>query len=373
MYLESYVNPASPGPPPHAPAGHPPVPPSRIGVLLLNLGTPEATDYRSMRRYLSEFLWDRRVIEPPPARWLWWLILNSIILSKRPFSSGEAYRKIWNHDLDESPLRTITRAQTKALDEKLRHMGHDCLTVDYAMRYGVPTVESRLLRLQKAGCDRILAFALYPQYSAATTATAYDQLFRALMKLRWQPAIRTVGPYHDHEAYISALAASLREHLAGHPSAPDAVVASFHGLPKRYLEAGDPYHCHCQKTARLLSEAMEEGAPPVHIGFQSRFGKEEWLKPYTVDVVDELARGGARDIAVLAPGFAADCVETLEEIQEEIRDSFLEAGGEEFSYIPCLNERPDHIALLANIVEKELGGWITPARPASSPPPSQST
>ncbi len=371
--MEGYVSPSSPEPPPQAPAGHPPVPPSRVGVLLLNLGTPEATDYRSMRRYLSEFLWDRRVIEPPPARWLWWLILNGIILTKRPFSSGEAYRKIWNQDLDESPLRTITRTQTKALEEELRRAGHGSLAVDYAMRYGAPTVEERLQRLREAGCDRILAFALYPQYSAATTATAYDQLFRGLMKLRWQPAIRTVGPYHDHAAYIGALAVSLREHLAGCTSAPDAVVASFHGLPQRYLEAGDPYHCHCQKTARLLSEAMGEGVPPLRIAFQSRFGKEEWLKPYTVDVVAELARGGARDIAVLAPGFSADCVETLEEIQEEIRDSFVEAGGEEFSYIPCLNERPDHIRLLADIVVRELGGWITPAQPASAPPPSQST
>lgn len=349
------------------------MPRARVGVLLLNLGTPEATGYWSMRRYLREFLWDRRVIEPPPPRWAWWLILNGIILSKRPFSSGEAYRGIWNRELDESPLRTITRGQTEAVAAELRRLGCGDLEVDFAMRYGTPSIDSRLGAMREAGCERVLAFALYPQYSATTTATAYDQLFRALMRLRWQPAVRTVGPYHDHPAYVEALAASVREHFRARSGAPEALVASFHGLPRRYLEAGDPYHCHCRKTARLLSEALAGEAPPVRVGFQSRFGKEEWLKPYTVDLVAELAREGARDIAVLAPGFAADCVETLEEIREEIRDAFLEAGGGDFRYIPCLNDRIDHARMLAGIVARELGGWISPAPPGSEPPPSRST
>ena len=339
------------------PPGHPPVPSARTAVLLLNLGTPDGTGYWPMRRYLREFLWDRRVIEPPPPRWLWWCILNFIILSKRPFTSGANYRSIWNGEANESPLLTITRAQTHAIREVLAGRGRDDIDVDFAMRYGNPSIESRIRRLRKMGCERLVCFSLYPQYAAPTTATAHDHVFRALMKLRWQPALRTIPQYCDHPGYVGALAESVAEHLGQRETRPDAIIASYHGLPKRYLDAGDPYHCQCQKTSRLLAERMGPDAPPLETTFQSRFGSEEWLRPYTSERVAELAAAGKRDIAVLAPGFSADCVETLEEINGEIREAFEAAGGERFSYIPCLNDGEAHIAALADIVESNLGGW----------------
>ncbi len=339
------------------PPGHPPIPEARTGVLLLNLGTPDSPEYWPMRRYLKEFLWDRRVIEPPPPRWVWWCILNFIVLSKRPFTSGANYRLIWNRERDESPLLTITRDQTDALRTLLAERGRADLDVDFAMRYGNPSVESRIRRLRERGCERLVCVALYPQYAAPTTATAYDQVFRALMKLRWQPAIRTVPHYCDHPGYVGALAESVEDHLVERETTPDVLVASYHGLPERYLRAGDPYHCQCQKTSRLLAERLGAGAPPIETTFQSRFGSEVWLQPYTVERVAELATEGKRDVAVLAPGFSADCIETLEEINGEIREAFEEAGGERFSYIPCLNERPAHIRALADVVESSLGGW----------------
>ena len=339
------------------PPGHPPIPPARTAVLLLNLGTPDGTGYWPMRRYLKEFLWDRRVIEPPPPRWIWWCILNFIILSKRPFSSGANYRSIWNVDADESPLLTISRAQTEELRSELSKRGRPDVEVDYAMRYGNPSIENRIRYLKERGCERLVCFSLYPQYAAPTTATAHDQVFRALMRLRWQPALRTVPHYCDHPGFIGALAESVRAHLAVRETFPDVIVASYHGLPKRYFEAGDPYHCHCQKTTRLLVERMGRDAPPVETTFQSRFGSEEWLQPYTSERVAELAAEGKRDIAMLAPGFSADCVETLEEINGEIREAFERAGGTRFSYIPCLNDAASHIAVLADIIEEHLGGW----------------
>ena len=339
------------------PPGHPPIPPARTAVLLLNLGTPDGTGYWPMRRYLKEFLWDRRVIEPPPPRWIWWCILNFIILSKRPFTSGANYRSIWNVDADESPLLTISRAQTEALRSELSRRGRQDVEVDFAMRYGNPSIETRIRYLKERGCERLVCFSLYPQYAAPTKATAHDQVFRALMQLRWQPALRTVPHYCDHPGFVEALAESVRAHLALRETSPDVIVASYHGLPKRYFEAGDPYHCHCQKTTRLLVERMGQDAPPVETTFQSRFGSEEWLQPYTSERVAELAAEGKRDIAVLAPGFAADCVETLEEINGEIREAFEGAGGRRFTYIPCLNDAPSHIAALADIVEEHLGGW----------------
>ena len=343
------------------PPGHPPLPPARSGILLLNLGTPDATGFWPMRRYLREFLWDRRVIEPPPPRWLWWCILHGIILTRRPFTSGANYRSIWNTEADESPLLTTTRAQTEALAAELSRRGRDDLLVEFAMRYGNPSVEARIDRLREAGCERLVCLSLYPQYAAPTTATAHDQVFRALMKLRWQPALRTVPPYADHPSYIAALAASVAGHLADPADRPDVLLASYHGLPKRYFDAGDPYHCHCRKTSRLLAEALAtslgEAAPTLETAFQSRFGSEEWLQPYAVERVAELARAGKRDIAVIAPGFAADCVETLEEINGEIREAFEAAGGERFRYIPCLNDQPAHVAALADLVEANLGGW----------------
>lgn len=338
------------------PAGHPAVPKRKTGVLLINLGTPEGTDYWSMRRYLREFLSDSRVIEVPKA--IWWPILNVIILSFRPFKSGRAYASIWNNERGESPLKTISRAQSEGVARLLTERFGETVVVDWAMRYGQPATGDAIQRLKDQGCDRILLFPLYPQYSASTTATANDQAFRKLMTMRWQPAVRTVPAYYDDPAYIETLAKSVRKHLKSTAFEPDVLLVSFHGLPRAYLEKGDPYHCHCIVTARLLAEKL--GWPPgkVRHSFQSRFGKAEWLKPYTDHTVEELARSGVKKIAVIAPGFAADCVETLEEIQAEVREAFLEAGGEEFSYIPCLNANPDHIAFLAARVERELGGWV---------------
>ncbi len=342
------------------PPDHPSVLTPKVGVLILNLGTPDSTGYWDMRRYLKEFLSDRRVIEVNPI--FWKILLNVVILTKRPFSSGEAYRSIWDEERDESPLRTITREQSAKLAQHFtRHFGGN-VVVDWGMRYGNPTTASKIKDLQDRGCQRILLFPLYPQYAAATTGTACDQAFRALMKIRWQPAVRTVPAYHDEPGYIEALARSVETHLATLDWTPDVLVTSFHGVPKRYLMAGDPYHCQCQKTARLLRERLGWSEEKLQIAFQSLFGKEEWLRPYTVEHVADLARQGKKNLAIMAPGFSADCVETLEEIQEEIREAFEEAGGERFSYIPCLNAEDDHIAFLAEIIERELGGWIKPNR-----------
>ncbi len=340
----------------HAPADHPPVPEARIGVVLANLGTPDATDYWSMRRYLNEFLSDRRVIDYP--RYLWQPLLQGVILSRRPFTSGANYDRIWNRAENESPLLTTTRAQAAAVSVRMveRHGGR--VLVDFAMRYGNPSTRSVITRLQAEGCDRIVFFPLYPQYSATTTATANDEAFRALMTLRWQPAMRTVPAYHDHPLYIEALAQSVEAAYGGLARRPDALVTSYHGMPERYLAEGDPYHCHCRKTSRLLERRLDFPTDELVVTFQSRFGKEEWLKPYTVEEVARLARGGKRHIAVMAPVFSADCVETLEEIEGEIREAFMEAGGEEFTYIPCLNATEAHIDMMVAILERELAGWL---------------
>jgi ferrochelatase len=356
----------------HAPRDHPPVPAARVGVLLANLGTPDATDYWSMRRYLNEFLSDKRVIEWPSA--IWQPILQAIVLSKRPFSSGEAYRGIWNEELDESPLLTITRSQTEKLASRLAAQFGDGVMVDYCMRYGNPSTESVIRRMQQAGCERIVFFPLYPQYAAATTATANDQAFRALMKLRWQPAFRTVPAYHDHPAYIEALAQSVERTYAAMEERPTALVASYHGLPQSYFKKGDPYHCHCQKTSRLMRERLGWDKGEVHTTFQSRFGPEEWLQPYTVEYVAKLAEEGHKRIAVMAPGFSSDCVETLEEINEEIKEAFEEAGGEHFHYIPCLNDDDAHVEMIERIVLREAQGWLpaeAEAGAGASAPPSE--
>ncbi|RMG21140.1 MAG: ferrochelatase [Deltaproteobacteria bacterium] len=339
-----------------APREHPPLAPARVGVVLANLGTPDATDYWSMRRYLAEFLSDRRVIDWPG--WLWQPILQLMVLTRRPFSSGAAYRSIWNEERDESPLLTVTRSQTEKLRVRLEAKHGERVVVDFCMRYGNPSTEAVLRRLQGEGCERIVFFPLYPQYAGATTATACDQAFRTLMGMKWQPAIRTVPPYYDHPLYIEALARSVERACAGLEARPEVLVTSYHGLPERYLREGDPYHCQCQKTSRLLRERLGLGEDELVVTFQSRFGPEEWLKPYTVEEVARLARAGRRRIAVIAPAFSADCVETLEEINEEIRGSFLEAGGEEFTYIPCLNDEEDHIDLIEAIVEREAAGWL---------------
>ncbi len=336
------------------PEGHPNVNCGRVGVLLINLGTPDATDYWSMRRYLKEFLSDRRVIEVNRA--VWWFILNVIVLTKRPTSSGEAYRSIWNEELDESPLRTITRSQAEKIAGAFKESPQ--IIVDWGMRYGNPSLKSRIEQLQSKGCDRILLFPLYPQYAAATTATAYDKAFDALKEMRWQPTIRGVPPYHDHPDYIAALSESLKESLAQLTWTPEIVLASYHGLPVEYFEKGDPYHCHCAKTTRLLREALGWDDEQLRMTFQSRFGKAEWLQPYTDKTVEALAKSGIKNLAIITPGFSADCVETLEEIAGENGNIFKEHGGENFAAIPCLNDTEGSIQLLTKIIRHELQGWI---------------
>jgi ferrochelatase len=334
------------------PPGHPPVVPSRVGLLLVNLGTPDATSYWPMRRYLKQFLSDRRVIETNPV--LWWIILNGIILIRRPSRSGHAYDQIWNKERNESPLKTITRAQAEKLQAAL---GGD-ITVDWAMRYGQPIIEERLQDLKRRGCDRILVFPLYPQYSASTTASVMDALGWALEKMRWQPAIRVVPPYFADRSYVDAIANSLRAHLKALPWKPDRILMAFHGLPKEYLDKGDPYHCHCQKTARLVREKLRLSAGDLQVVFQSRFGKAEWLKPYAQDTVESLPSTGIRKLLVISPGFAADCVETLEELAIGLGQSFLQNGGEHYDVVPCLNDSPSSISMLGDIARRELSGWI---------------
>jgi protoporphyrin/coproporphyrin ferrochelatase len=336
------------------PSDHPAVRLGNIGVLLMNLGTPDATSYWPMRRYLKEFLSDRRVIEINPVAW--WFILNGLVLTRRPQRSGHAYERIWNRELDESPLRTITRAQSDKLSTAMT--GEPRIRVDWAMRYGNPAIGPAIERLKDQGCDRILLFPLYPQYSAATVATAYDKAFDHLKTMRWQPAVRAVPPYHDHPAYIDALARSVRTYMEGLDWKPDVIVASFHGLPEDSLAKGDPYHCHCQKTTRLLRTALALPEDKLVIAFQSRFGRAEWLKPYTDDKVAELARGGAKNLLAITPGFSADCVETLEEIDIGTRAVFMENGGENFSLVPCLNDSAPSVAMLNDIVRRELLGWL---------------
>ena len=338
------------------PADHPVLPKPRVGVLIANLGTPDATDYWSMRRYLNEFLSDRRVIDI--ARWKWQPLLQLIILSRRPFTSGANYRLIWDKERDESPLMTITRAQTEALAASLQARYGENVMVEFCMRYGNPSTESVVDRMVKAGCRKILFFPLYPQYAGATTATANDQFFRALMGQKWQPAARTVPAYFDDPLYIEALAGSVERAYAALPQKPELLIASYHGMPQRYLREGDPYHCQCQKTSRLLRERLGWGGDSVHTTFQSVFGSEEWLRPYTVEHVAKLAESGIRNIAVIAPAFSADCIETLEEIQGEIRHAFEAAGGERFTYIPCLNDEAAHVEALSRIAQQNLAGWL---------------
>ncbi|WP_240758221.1 ferrochelatase [Palleronia sediminis] len=343
--------------PVHAGADHPRVPVAKIGVLVANLGTPDGYDYWSMRRYLNEFLSDRRVIDYSP--WIWQPLLQGVILSKRPFSSGAAYKSIWNEEEGESPLMTITKAQTAKLTQRLKAEYGDRVEVDFCMRYGNPSTASRVRRMVKEGCQKILFFPLYPQYAGATTATANDEFFRSLLKEKWQPAARTAPAYFDRPTYIDALAKSVERVWGAMHEKPELLIASYHGVPRRYLMEGDPYHCQCQKTTRLLRERLGWPEDRLITTFQSRFGPEEWLKPYTVEEVARQAReNGVRRIAVMAPAFSADCIETLEEINEEIRESFEEAGGEQFTYIPCLNDDDDHIEALAEVVRENLAGWI---------------
>jgi protoporphyrin/coproporphyrin ferrochelatase len=329
------------------PADHPPITPPKIGVLLINLGTPDLPEPGAVRVYLRQFLSDPRVIEIP--RLVWQPILRGIILNTRPGKSAHAYQQVWTDE--GSPLAAITKRQAKALQGAF---GATVL-VDHAMRYGTPAIAERIEALKSRGCERILLAPLYPQYCAATTATANDEAFRQLARMRWQPAVRTLPPYHDDPAYIDALKSSVEESLAALDFEPQALVASFHGMPERTLHLGDPYHCHCQKTARLLGEAMER---ELTIAFQSRFGRAKWLAPATEDVLKALPGKGIRQVALIAPGFSADCLETLEELAIRGREAFLEAGGTHFAYLPCLNDSPGGVKMLRSIIDRELEGWL---------------
>ncbi len=340
----------------HAPADHPPVRRAKIGVLLANLGTPDGYDYWSMRSYLNEFLSDKRVIDI--AAWKWQPLLQLVILTKRPFTSGANYKLIWNEERDESPLMTITKDQTAAISAVLAQKYGAEVMVDFCMRYGNPSTDSKVRAMVEAGCEKILFFPLYPHYAGATSATANDAFFRSLMKEKRQPSARTVPEYFDHPLYIDALAQSVERVYAGLEVKPDVLVASYHGMPKRYLMSGAPDHCHWAKTSRLRRERVGWEKGSIDTTFQSVFGREEWLRPYTVKHVAELAKEGKKNIAVIAPAFSADCIETLEEINGEIRESFEHAGGETFTYIPCLNDDPAHITALVTVIEENLAGWL---------------
>jgi ferrochelatase len=343
------------------PSDHPQLPRHpKTGILLVNLGTPDGTDTSSMRRYLKEFLSDRRVIELP--RLFWWLILNLIILNTRPRKSGKAYDRIWlKDDPDGSPLRKYTRLQAEYLETFMAsHVNANHLHVTYAMRYGQPSISSRLQELKDAGCNRLLVMPLYPQYAAATTATVNDEIFKWMLEQRWQPALRTVAPWHDRPQYIAALAKSVKHSIkpAIRMKEEQHLLVSFHGIPERYFVQGDPYHCHCMKTARLLREALDWDEDRYHVAFQSRFGREPWIQPYTDETIKKLALDGVKNLAIMAPGFTSDCLETLDELNIEGREEFTDNGGENFTYIPCLNADAPGMDLIKTLIVENLAGWL---------------
>jgi ferrochelatase len=325
---------------------HPPVPDEKIGVLLINLGTPDAPEVRAVRRYLAEFLSDPRVIEIHPT--IWKPVLHAIILRTRPKKSAEAYNQIWTNE--GSPLRTIAHRQAEALRQRLPGV-----SVHYAMRYGHPGIGTAIDNMAREGCTRILAAPLYPQYCAATTATANDAVFAALANMRWQPALRTLPPYYDDPLYIDALAANLKRQLGKLDFEPERLLLSFHGMPVRTLELGDPYHCHCQKTARLLGEALGRD---VDTAFQSKFGRAKWLEPATDATLAAYPKHGVKRLAIAAPGFSADCIETLEELGIRGRKTFLHAGGEQFALLDCLNDSPEGMGMMTKLIARELAGWL---------------
>jgi ferrochelatase len=332
-----------------SPPDHPSIPAPRVGVLLINLGTPDAPEAPAVRRYLAEFLSDRRVVELPRAAWL--PILHGIILRARPKKSAHAYKQVWTDQ--GSPLAAITARQARALQGRIG----DGVMIEWAMRYGNPGIRPAVERMKAAGCERILAAPLYPQYCAATTATANDTVFGALATMRWQPALRTLPPYHDDAAYIDALTRSIERQLGALDFKPDRLLLSFHGMPERTLSLGDPYHCHCQKTARLVSERL---ALPADIAFQSRFGRAKWLGPATEDVLADYPRQGVGKVAIAAPGFSADCIETIEELGIRGRETFMAAGGTHFGLLECLNDSAEGMTMLQRIVARELAGWVEP-------------
>jgi len=326
----------------------------RVGVLLVNLGTPDSADARGVRVYLKEFLSDPRVIEDQGL--LWKLVLNGIILRIRPGRKARDYQKIWNREKNESPLKTITRAQSEKLADAISD--HDHVVVDWAMRYGNPSIRSRIDALTAQGCDRLLVVPLYPQYSAATSATVCDEVFRILAAMRAQPTLRVTPPYYDDPDYIEALAVSINTHLANLPFQPEIIVASFHGMPQKYVDNGDPYQAQCIATTEALRKRMGLDASRLLLTFQSRFGFDEWLQPYTDKTMEKLAKDGVRRIAVVMPGFSADCLETLEEIAQENAEIFKRNGGEQFAAIPCLNDSEAGMDVIRQLVLRELQGWI---------------
>lgn len=336
--------------PPLLPADHPQVKSGRVGVLIINLGTPDSPDAGAVKRYLAEFLSDRRVVEIPPIAWQ--PILRGIILNTRPKKSAHAYSQVWTSE--GSPLAVITRQQAEAMQAAL---GPDVM-VDWAMRYGKPAIGDRIEALMQLGCERILVAPLYPQYSGATTATVVDKAADKLRTMRWQPSLRTLPPYHDDPAYIEALSSDLNRQIDGLDFTPEVLLLSFHGMPQRTLDLGDPYHCHCRKTARLLEAAMARPGIRFRTTFQSRFGRAKWLEPATDHVIAEEAAAGTKRIAIAAPGFSADCLETLEELAMQGRDQFLEAGGDSFAALACLNTSPAGLAMLEKLLRRELSGWI---------------
>ncbi len=326
---------------------HPQIKFGKTGVLLINLGTPDSTKWLDIRRYLKEFLSDRRVIEVNP--FLWQIILNIFILNFRPSKTAKAYKEIWMKKEDMSPLRYYTIMQTKKLLDKI---GNANLIVDYAMRYGNPSIKSKIHKLHEAGCERLIILPLYPQYAAATTATVCDEVYRVLMKMRWQPSLQIIPHYESDPLYIKALSNSLNIKISELNWKPDLILASYHGIPQKYFDKGDPYHCYCQKTSRLLSEEFRD--IKIITTFQSRFGPEAWLKPYTDKTLESLPKEGKKNILVICPGFSSDCVETLEEISIQGKETFLKSGGVNFDVVPCLNDNDDHINLLEKLTKKNL-------------------
>ena len=330
-------------------------PQERIGILLVNLGSPEQPTTRSVRKYLAEFLWDPRVIELPRA--LWWLILHGVILRFRPSRSAKAYKKVWTDQ--GSPLIAISTRQAQAIEKRLQKQIRGSILVDVAMRYGKPEISKGLRGLRKAGAHRLLILPMYPQYSATTTASVFDAVTNELRNWRWLPDMRFINSYHDHPGYIDALAQSISRHWETAGKRPDRLLFSFHGIPKRYFTSGDPYFCHCQKTARLVAEKLQldEQGQKWQVVFQSHFGKEEWLKPYCDETLEQLPQQGTKSVDVICPGFSADCLETLEEIDMENREIFMHNGGQQYHYIPALNDHPTHIQALCDLIQQHSFGW----------------
>ena len=326
---------------------HPEVKFGKTGVLLVNLGTPDSTNWWDIRKYLKEFLSDRRVIEVNPI--VWQIILNLFILTFRPSKTAHAYKKIWRKETNESPLLYFTRSQAIKLKEKI---GNENIIIDFAMRYGNPSINLKLNLLKEAGCENIIILPLYPQYAAATTATVCDEVYRTLMRMRWQPSLQIIPHYESEELYINALVKSIENKIKSINWKPELIVSSYHGIPKKYFDQGDPYHCYCHKTTRLLKEKYS--LIDIQTTFQSRFGPQEWLTPYTDKTLESLPKKGIKNLLVICPGFASDCVETLEEINIQARESFLESGGENFDLIPCLNDSSDHIDLFEKLVKKYI-------------------